>query len=218
MGGCVAEDKQQKQSFVTKEDQRYGFNPKRFAFWRNLIVYFCAFSWIGHWMEIPYCLFNDFFFGIVDDNSVVFTHPLEPFMVYGIGVIVCIMVMVPLKNALVKHNKRFWLAAVEFYVIAVFLSMMMELVMGLLMNQPDPVTGVYPLWDNSQLPGNILQQAWIVNDVLLGAILMLYTWVVYPACQKLYGKMPWRTAEIVSAIIIIAFIIVCIIEFGILQV
>lgn len=40
----------------SKEDERYGHEPGSFAFWRNLAVYFCVFSVLGHWMEIVYPL------------------------------------------------------------------------------------------------------------------------------------------------------------------
>ena len=42
---------------LSKEDERYGYEPGSFAFWRNLAVYFCVFSVLGHWMEIVYCSF-----------------------------------------------------------------------------------------------------------------------------------------------------------------
>ena len=50
---------------LSKEDERYGYEPGSFAFWRNLAVYFCVFSVLGHWMEIVYCSFMNVF-GIVD--------------------------------------------------------------------------------------------------------------------------------------------------------
>lgn len=31
------------------------YQPKTWAFWRNLIIYFCVFSVVGHWMEAGYC-------------------------------------------------------------------------------------------------------------------------------------------------------------------
>ena len=31
------------------------YQPRTWAFWRNLIMYFCVFSVVGHWMEAAYC-------------------------------------------------------------------------------------------------------------------------------------------------------------------
>ena len=72
---------------LSKEDERYGYEPGSFAFWRNLAVYFCVFSVLGHWMEIVYCSFMNVF-GIVDADSLVWDDPMYPFLVYGVGVVV----------------------------------------------------------------------------------------------------------------------------------
>lgn len=99
------------------------------------------------------------------------------------------------------------------YGITVLVCMAMELTMGLMLNQPD-AAGNYPLWDNSQLPGNILGQAWIVNDVGLGAVAMLYTWVVYPLCQKALAKVPIRIMNAAAAIIVVEFVVLCVVKFS----
>ena len=39
-----------------KKDASF-FQPKSWAFWRNLIMYFCIFSVVGHWMGAGYRLF-----------------------------------------------------------------------------------------------------------------------------------------------------------------
>ena len=79
-------------------------------------------------------------------------------MVYGIGVLVCAIALVPLRIQLAKRHKTMWGAALEYFAITVLVCMAMELAMGFLLNQPD-AAGNYPLRDNAQLPGNILGQA-----------------------------------------------------------
>lgn len=106
-----------------------------------------------------------------------------------------------------------WGAALEFFVITVLACMAMELAMGFLLNQPD-AAGNYPLWDNSQLPGNILGQAWIVNDIGLGAVGMLHTWVIYPLCQKALAKVPIRVMRPVAAIVVVGFVVLCVAKFS----
>ena len=91
--------------------------------------------------------------------------------------------------------------------------MLGELIMGLLLNQPDPVTGEYPLWDNSYLPGNILKQAWLVNDVLLGAVITLYVWVLYPITVKIVNAIPERWGWPVTIIVVISFAVLCFFKF-----
>lgn len=138
---------------------------------------------------------------------------MYPFMVYGIGVLVCAIALVPLRIQLAKRRKTMWGAALELFVITVLVCMAMELAMGFLLNQPD-AAGNYPLWDNSQLPGNILGQAWIVNDIGLGAVAMLYTWVIYPLCQKALAKVPIRVMRPVAAIVVVGFVVLCVVKFS----
>ena len=85
--------------------------------------------------------------------------------------------------------------------------------MGFLLNQPD-AAGNYPLWDNSQLPGNILGRAWIVNGIGLGAAAKLYTWVIYPLCQKALAKAPIRVMRPVAAIVVVGFVVLCVVKFA----
>lgn len=162
-------------------------------------------------MEILYCSFMNIF-GIVDADSPVWDDPLYPFMVYGIGVLVCAIALVPLRIQLVKRRKTMW-APHWNSSSSPCLCMAMELAMGFLLNQPD-AAGNYPLWDNSQLPGNILGQAWIVNGIGLGAVGMLYTWVIYPLRQKTLAKVPIRIMRPAAAIVVVGFVVLCVVKFS----
>lgn len=199
-------------SFLSREDELHGYAPNSFAFWRNLALYFCVWSVVGHWMEIAYCSFMNIF-GIVDADSLVWDDPFYPFLVYGIGATVCTIALVPLKNALVKRNKTMLAAGAQFYLVTVLVCMIMELAMGFMLNQPN-AAGEYPLWDNSQLPLNILGQAWLVNDLALGAVALLYTWVIYPLCQKALAKPPLRVMNIISAVVVVGFVVLCVVKFS----
>ena len=85
--------------------------------------------------------------------------------------------------------------------------------MGFMLNQPN-AAGEYPLWDNSELPFNILDQAWLVNDIVLGALALVYTWVIYPTCEKLLAKIPPLALNIGSGIVIVGFVILCVFKFS----
>ena len=104
-------------------------------------------------------------------------------------------------------------ALISFYIITTIICMLMELDMGLLLNQPDEF-GEYPLWDNSQLPGNILGQAWIVNDILLGAVATFYTWVIYPLCKLGLSKLSNTFVNVLTIVVVIGFVILCIVKFS----
>ena len=186
---------------------------KTWAFWRNLAVHFSLCSVVGHWLEIPWCVFCLYAFGLYDPNSMVWVNPFYPFMVYGFGAVVCVIFLMPLKDHLVRKRKTRWGAGVEFYVICVLACMVMEVGMGLLMNQP--VNGVYPLWDNSKLPFNILQQAWLPNDLLLGACALIYTWFAYPFVERLMMKPPAKAMNIIAVVVVVAFIILSVVQYSI---
>ncbi|MDO4182179.1 MAG: hypothetical protein Q4E12_01015 [Coriobacteriia bacterium] len=171
-----------------------------FGFWRNIVVYFCVFSVVGHLVEWPYCWIGATFFGSVPPDAEVLTNPLKPFFVYGFGITACAVLLVPYKEHLRKYLPRPWMALLVFYVISVFIGMGMELTQGFLQNQP--VDGVYPLWDVHDHPGNILGQAWIVNDIFLGAIITVVVWVVYPACERAIAKLSERQANINALVIV----------------
>ena len=157
-------------------------------FWCDMVVYFCVFSVVGHWCEWVYCMFNDCFFGIVDPNSGVWNDPNYPFFVYGVGVVVASILLVPYRALLIKWRQSGIKAGIHFFIVSIFFAMGAELTQGFLQNQPDEY-GNYPLWDNSQLPGNILGQAWIVNDVLIAALLFFFVWVAYPIGERLLGRL-----------------------------
>lgn len=72
---------------------------------------------------------------------------------------------------------------------------------------------ITPLWDNSELPLNILGQAWLVNDIVLGIVAMLYTWVFYPLCDKGMRSLPSSVATVLFAFVMVGFVVLCIVKF-----
>ena len=173
---------------------------------------FCVMSVVGHWIEIGYCTFMDWAFDIVADDSGVWGNPFAPFPIYGIASVCCLLFLVPLRNRLIEKTDSWGKSIFLFFIIAVLFCLFMELGMGLLLNQPDPQTGKYPLWDNSVLPGNILGQAWIVNDVALGVLATFFTWVLIPIFTWVANKLnryDQRVANILAVVIVVVFLALC---------
>ena len=90
--------------------------------------------------------------------------------------------------------------------------MVLELTFGLMVNQPDEF-GVYPYWDNSQLPLNILGQAWLVNDIFIGIAAVVYIWGVWPLVNKGLAKLSMKTANIIFGIIAGLFVVACLFSY-----
>lgn len=194
----------------TKEDEIGYFAPKTWGFWRSVIASFCIFTIVGHWLEIPYCMFMDYFFGIVADDYAVWTDPwYHPYWVYGFGSVAITFLIEPLKESIVKRRRTLAGALLETFITCVTIAAVLELVIGLMINQPDS-TGKYPFWDNSGLPLNIFGQAWLVNDIVIGFVAVIYVWVLYPlVCEGFILLKSERKANLVLAIIVIVFLGCC---------
>ena len=189
-----------------------GFSRLRtWPFWRTMILYFCIVSVVGHLIEYPYCWLGMTFFGSVDPTSEVLTNPFKPFFVYGVGVVLCCVLLEPFRELLLRRFSRPSAALLVFYVVSVFIGMAFELTQGFLQNQP--VDGVYPLWDVSDYPGNILGQAWIVNDIFIGALITLIVWVVLPWANGLVDRLSERTANRLCAIVVVATAILTVLTY-----
>jgi uncharacterized membrane protein len=196
-------------AFFSRQHETGYFAPRTWEFWRTLIVCLCVFSMVGHWLEIPYCLFMDHLFGIVPDEYAVWNEPLYmPYWVYGIGAVVMTLVVEPLKELLITRTNKLRTAFLLSFILMVLLAMFLEWGIGVLINQPD-ASGVYPFWDNSQLPLNIGGQAWLVNDVVIGAVAMLYVWVLYPLLCNFFAARSPRAAHAWFVGIVVAFLTCC---------
>ncbi len=191
-------------------DSKVGyFAPKTWAFWRSLIACFFIFAIVGHWLEIPYCLFMDHFFGIVDDGYPVWSDPwYHPYWIYGIGAVIVTLLVEPLKEWIVVRRKTLWGALLQTFAMVTLIAMLTELIMGWLVNQPD-AAGNYPFWDNSQLPLNVFGQAWLVNDAVIGFIAVLYVWILYPLVCEGFQKLSVRFANKAFVVVVIGFAACC---------
>lgn len=199
---------------LDKSDELKYYEPKTWFFWRGVILYFCFFSIVGHWMEIPYCHSMSALFGIVEETYDVWTDPLYvPYWVYGIGATAITLLLMPLKFWIVKRGKSMLKAALIFLVAAIALAAFLECVIGLLINQPDQF-GEYPFWNNSVLPLNILGQAWLVNDFFLGLVSLAYVWILFPFCQKFMKNIGEKAANRVFVCGMVLFGFLCILSYA----
>ena len=131
-----------------KEDEKL-WNLKSPLFWRNLVLYFCIFSVVGHWMEWSVCWLIRW--GIVpgtyDPNSGIWHDMLNPFFVYGIAFVFIGLLLFPIKNWLLeKLHGNVPVALVLSFIVNTLFCAAIELALGFACNTPpDPVTGKLPL-------------------------------------------------------------------------
>lgn len=201
----------------TNPDGRIGFfAPRTWAFWRAVITCFCACCLIGHWLEFPYCWLTNSLFNCVDDDYALYIDPwFHPYWCYGFGAVGMTLFLEPTKRWFVRRHKTMLGAVGESYGWAVVLAMLMEWGAGVLVNQPD-ATGHYPYWDNSQLPLNVGGQAWLVNDVFIGLVAIVYLWLMFPLVCKGYERLGRKRANLVFGLVVAVFAACCVVSYTIL--
>lgn len=189
--------------FFTKNEQG-NYAILTWEFWRCLIVCFCVFAWLGHFLEIPYISIMSLFPGVVEPDYAALHEPwYYPYFVYGIGAVAMTLLLEPFKESIVRRRKTVWGGMLETFVYTTLLAAILETTIGLIINQPN-AAGVYPFWDNSQLPLNILGQGWLVNDIVIGIIAVVYLWLFYPLISYGLSRMsPWAANTIAVALLVL---------------
>lgn len=194
------------------KEQEELWNLKSPQFWRNLLLYFCIFSVVGHWMEWSVCWLIRW--GIVpgtyDPNSGIWHDMLNPFFVYGAAFVVIGLLLFPIKNKLVRVFKgKVAPALFASFLVNTLFCAAIELGMGLVLNTPpDPVTGKLPLWDYSNMAFNFMGQICLLNTSFFGVMATLMTWIVYPALEKAFSKIPKDVMSIVTVVVVVFFVLV----------
>ena len=182
------------------------FRPRTWAFWRNLIMYFCVFSVVGHWLEAGYCTFIRLGIlpGIYDPESQIWSDWLYPFPVYGFGAVACVLVLYPLKSLLQRRLHGTVAPLLASFVANGLVCTGIELAMGLMLNQPLP-DGSLPLWDHRDMFCNFMGQICLQNGVAFGLVATLMTWVIYPGLETLFSKTTNDVMNVVFVAVIVGF-------------
>lgn len=185
------------------------YKPKTWSFWRSMIIYFCLFSIVGHWMEAGFCLLIKWGIvpGIYDPTSGIWRDYLNPFPVYGFGMVACAVLLYPLKNILEDKLGGIWKPLLASFIVNTLVCSAIELTLGLAQNMPD-ANGVYPLWDYSTMPFNFMGQICLQNSLLFGVVATLITWVVFPVLQRVYVKLPEDMRKSLFVIVVVFYAIV----------
>lgn len=177
------------------------YQPKTWAFWRDLIIIFCVFSVVGHWMEAAYCypVKMGWLPGLYDPNSQIWSDWLFPFPIYGAGGVACALIFYPIKNALQKVIKTPFVSVILVFIISAIVCSLMELTMGLLTNAD------YALWDYRTMWCNFMGQVCLQNSLGFGLAATVMTYVVYPLVKGAIAKLPKDGANILFVVIVVFF-------------
>ena len=139
-------------------------------FWLSLTIYFFALSWIGHWIEIALAWILKVTIGRLPTHGI-FDNWLEPYWVYGFGVLACITILYPINMRIGRHR------ILINYCINTVVVAIIEYAAGWFNIWR---FGSNPFWNYSHYLFNLHGQVCLQNTLLFGAIATLFTLYVYP--------------------------------------
>ncbi|MDO4891634.1 MAG: putative ABC transporter permease [Coriobacteriaceae bacterium] len=185
------------------DEEESFFRPKTWEFWRNLIIYFIIFSIVGHWVEAAVCLLIKYGIvpGVYDPTSQIWSDWLYPFPVYGIGFCVCAILLYPLKNFLERKTGKVGVSLAISFVANGLVCTLIEFSMGMVVNQD------LQLWDYSTMFGNFMGQVCLQNGLFFAFLATLMTWVVYPALERLFRRIPNESMTVVFVGVVVGYAI-----------
>ncbi len=162
---------------------------KTFAFWRDLLLYFCAFSWLGHWLEI----------GIVSIGNLIqptpmlehiIASPFAPYHIYGFAVVLMILLLqfypVRVRTSLPLQ-----------YAINTTLCAIVEYIAGTILL----ASNGYRNWDYSEEFMNLNGHICLQNTLFFGAIATIFSRFLYPLCQRGLEKIPEHARTLLAVLL-----------------
>lgn len=167
--------------------------PFTWPWFRNLGIYYCVFSIVGHWAEIGFCwlivlgvVMGDYDFS----HAQLWDWWLCPYPAEGLAVVLIAAILAPFKEWLIKKFKGHILPALA---VSFFTTMLVCATI-------DFTTGItananYELWDYRNLPFNFMGQIVLQNTLAYSVAATFIVWVVYPLMAKWLHRLPSRLAN-----------------------
>ena len=161
---------------------------RTWPFWRDLGIYFTAFSFMGHWAEMLfcYCIYLGIFMGIYDFSEVMLWHQwLFPYFAEGVAIILIVVLLTPVKQWLLKRfNGRILPAVLVSIAITAVVCTTIDFSCGMICNLD------YQVWDYRMMPFNFMGQICLQNSTIYTVAALLLLWVFYPLMDKALRRMP----------------------------
>ncbi len=166
---------------------------RSWTWWRDIIMYFIVFSFLGHWAEILFCrlIIAGVFMGDYDfSNAMLWDQWLFPFSAEGTALAMVVLLLHPLKEWLLKRlNGRVVPALVVSFLANALVCTSIDFGTGMVANQN------YELWDYRELPFNFMGQVCLQNSMVYSIAATLIVWVVYPLMDTALRRMPRGVAD-----------------------
>ena len=174
-------------------DENIYEKPFTWPWVRNLVLYYCVFSIMGHWAEIGFCWL--IVLGVVMGDYD-FTHAqlwdwwLCPYPAEGIAVVLIAVLLAPFKDWLLKKFKgKILPALIISFLVNMLVCASIDFTTGITANAD------YSLWDYRDLPFNFMGQIVLQNTLVYSIAATFIVWVLYPLMAKALHRMPRRMAN-----------------------
>ena len=174
-------------------DENIYEKPFTWPWFRNLVLYYCVFSIMGHWAEIGFCwlivlgvVMGDYDFS----HAQLWDWWLCPYPAEGIAVVLIALLLFPFKEwVLKKTGGRVWLTLIISFVVNMIVCASIDFTTGITANAN------YELWDYRDLPFNFMGQIVLQNTLVYSVAATFIVWVVYPLMAKWLHRMKPRYAN-----------------------
>ena len=161
---------------------------RTWQFWRDLVIYFIVFSFLGHWAEILFCrliLAGVFMGGYDPTNAMLWDQWLFPFSAEGTALAMVVLLLHPLKQHLQRRFDGRVLPALACSFLAnAAVCTSIDFITGITCNLD------YQLWDYRDMPFNFMGQVCLQNSMVYSIAATLIVWVVYPLMDRGLRRMP----------------------------
>ena len=176
---------------------------RTWVFWRDLMIYFIVFSFMGHWAEMLFCynIYTGLFMGDVDFSEVMLWKQwLFPYCAEGVAVVLIAVVLTPVKQWLLKRFdaigpdgryrvKRLVPAVLVSIAVTAVVCTTIDFTCGMICNQN------YEVWDYRAIPFNFMGQVCLQNSTVYTVAASLILWVFYPLMDRGLRRLPRATAD-----------------------
>ena len=181
-----------------------GMAPRwSWPFVRNLIMYFCIFSFLGHWMEMSFCLAIKA--GLVGgeydpSNTMLWRDWFYPFPMHGMAVVLIGVLLYPLWRMLVRKTNVV-VGSLLSFVINGLMCGLIEFTFGLLWNAD------LQNWDYTNMPFNFMGQVCLQNVIGFAFAASIIAWMVYPWLERTLARLPEAAMNIAAVVVLMVFLV-----------
>ncbi|MCL1839451.1 putative ABC transporter permease [Candidatus Saccharibacteria bacterium] len=164
------------------------------VFWRDLLLYFLAFSYVGHFIEMAWAWLAHVVLGRELMTNILH-NPLEPYTIYGMGAVLVILIVKPLVKKLNHH-------IVATFVVATLVCAVLECVSSMILVWRH---GYNPYWWYVDQPFNFYGHICLINSLLFGLLATVFLRAIYPLTEKLLRRSNQVVLNIVLLVLLAMF-------------